>query len=139
MKYDINQSVPAEKIADLREAVEWPRMERAYRNPAMVSYCHIAAYENDRLIGYVDCVCNGLTDAYIQDLMVYPDYQHRGIGTELMNRIIAYLKEKHIYMISVIYGEAELRPFYEKFGFTTMLCGQKEMQPPEDLCYPRLI
>ncbi len=46
-----------------------------------------------------------------------------------MNRAIARLKSDQIYMISVIYGEESLRPFYEKFGFTTMLCGQMETRP----------
>ena len=34
-------------------------------------------------------------------------------------------------MISVIYGEEELRSFYEKFGFCTMLCGQIETYKSE--------
>ena len=46
-----------------------------------------------------------------------------------MNRAINRLKADHIYMISVIYGEEELRPFYERFGFYTMLCGQMETRP----------
>lgn len=57
--------------------------------------------------------------------MVHPEYQGKGIGTELVNRMITYMKEKHIYMVSVIFEE-ELRPFYEKFGFYTMLSGQLE-------------
>lgn len=98
----------------------------------VTSYCHIAAFDNNRVIGYVDCVSNGLTDAYIQDLMVHPEHHHRGIGTELMNQMIAYLKDKNIYMISVVYGEEELRPFYEQFGFITMLSGQMETHLPDE-------
>ena len=91
----------------------------------LTSYYHIAVYEKEVLIGYIDCVSNGVTDAYIQDLMVHPDYQRRGIGTELMTIMINYLKQKHIYMISVVFEE-NLKPFYEKFGFFNMLCGQME-------------
>ena len=58
-------------------------------------------------------------------IMVHPDYQDRGIGTDLMKKMIDYLKEKHIYMISVVFEE-KLKPFYEKFGFFSMLCGQME-------------
>lgn len=61
--------------------------------------------------------------------MVRPEYQGRGIGSGLMNRSIQRLKNDRIYMISVIYGEEALRPFYEKFGFSTMLCGQMEALP----------
>ena len=125
MIYRINEPVSAEQIADLRQSVGWNRMESAYKNPNMTSYAHIAVYEHDQLIGYIDSVSNGVTDAYIQDLMIHPDYQGRGMGTELMNRMIAYLKEKRIFMISVVYEEA-LRDFYKKFGFWEMLCGQME-------------
>ena len=45
------------------------------------------------MFGYIDCVSNGVTDAYIQDLMVHPAYQGRGIGTELMNKMISHLKD----------------------------------------------
>ena len=71
----------------------------------MTSYFHIAAYDNEKLVGYSDSVSNGVTDAYIQDLMVHPDYQGNGIGTELMNRMIAALKRRNIYMISVVFEE----------------------------------
>ena len=46
-----------------------------------------------------------------------------------MNRALERLKNDRIYMISVIYGEESLRPFYERFGFCTMICGQMETRP----------
>lgn len=125
MKYKINERIKPEDISSLREAVGWNKMEKEFRNPLLTSYCHIAAYEGTELIGYIDSISNGVTDAYIQDLMVHPKYQGKGIGTELMNQMIAYMKEKHIYMVSVIFEE-ELKTFYERFGFYTMLSGQLE-------------
>ncbi len=125
MTYEYNKPVPAEALCGLRAAVGWNRMEKEYGDPRMRSYYHIAAYDGGVLAGYADCVSNGVTDAYIQDLMVRPDHQGMGIGTALMERMIAHLKEDGIYMISVIFDE-ELKPFYEKFGFNTMLSGQLE-------------
>ncbi|MBQ8623094.1 MAG: GNAT family N-acetyltransferase [Oscillospiraceae bacterium] len=125
MIYEFNQTVSVNTLSDLRESVGWSRMENEYKSPLMTSYYHIAAYDKDELVGYIDCVSNGVTDAYIQDLMVHPDYQGKGIGTDLMNKMIGYLKEKRIYMISVVFEE-RLKPFYEKFGFYNMLCGQME-------------
>ena len=126
MIYICNETVSVKDLADLRESVGWSRMENEYNNPLLTSYYHIAVYEEETLIGYIDCVSNGVTDAYIQDLMIHPDYQRRGIGTDLMKKMIDYLKKKHIYMISVVFEE-KLKPFYEKFGFFNMLCGQMEM------------
>ena len=125
MVYKYNESISPEAMADLRESVGWNRMEKEYGNPLMTSFFHIAVYDGDLLVGFVDSVSNGVTDAYIQDLIVRPDYQGKGIGTDLMKKMIASLKEKHIYMISVIFEES-LKPFYDRFGFNTMLCGQME-------------
>lgn len=125
MTYIFNKPVSVKALADLRESVGWNRMESEYKNPLLTSYYHIAVYEKEALIGYIDCVSNGVTDAYIQDLMVRPDYQGRGIGTDLMKKMIDYLKNKHIYMISVVFDES-LKAFYKKFGFYNMLCGQME-------------
>lgn len=128
MVYKYNEPVPPEALADLRESVGWNRMEREYGSPLMASFFHIAVYDEGQLVGYIDSVSNGVTDAYIQDLMVRPDHQGQGIGTELMRRMIACLKEKHIYLISVVF-EAGLKPFYDRFGFSAMLCGQMETYP----------
>lgn len=129
LEYKTNPGASPESIAALRRSVGWGGMEAALRNPALRDYLQIACYDGDELVGFLDVVSNGVTDAYIQDVMVRPDYQGKGIGTELMNRAINRLKADHIYMVSVIYGEEELRPFYERFGFYTMLCGQMETRP----------
>ncbi len=125
MRYIVNEHVAAELLASLRASVGWNRMEKELSNPQMTSFYHIAAYEEDELVGYIDCVSNGVTDAYIQDLMVKPVYQGKGVGSELMYKMIEYLKANKIYMISVVFDES-LKPFYERFGFYTMLSGQME-------------
>ena len=59
--YIENEPVPAVKIATLRKRVGWNGMEDAYNHPRMTSYYHIACYNADKLIGYVDSVSNGVT------------------------------------------------------------------------------
>jgi len=129
LEYKINPDVPPEGIAALRRAVGWGSMEAELKDPAMRDYLRVACYDGEELVGFLAVVSNGVTDAYIQDVMVHPSRQGKGIGTALMDRAIERLKADRIYMISVIYGEEELRPFYEKFGFYTMLCGQMETRP----------
>lgn len=126
MTYTNGRKIPAKEIADLRESVGWNRMEEAFTHKNLSNLFELGCYEEGKLIGYLNVVSNKVTDAYIQDVMVAPDYQRRGIGTELMKRALLRIKGMDIYMVSVIYGEEALRPFYEKFGFYTMLCGQVE-------------
>jgi len=130
VNYIENENISAAAIAALRESVGWNRMEDVYQNPNMTSFYRISCYDGEKLIGYIDSVSNEVTDAYIQDLMVHPDYQAKGIGTELMNHMIAALKERHIYMISVVFEE-KLKSFYSRFGFFDMLCGQMQTYESE--------
>lgn len=125
MRYEFSPQVSPEEISELRKSVGWNSMKECYKNSLKQSYFYICCYEGDKLIGFLDVVSNKVTDAYIQDLMVNPEYQGKGIGTNLMNMAITKLKEDRIYMISVLFDEA-LLPFYKRFGFYTMLSGQME-------------
>lgn len=133
MKYKLGEKIPAGSIAELRQAVGWNRMEEHLANPAISNLFEIGCYDGERLIGYLCVVSNRVTDAYIQDVMVQPEYQGQGIGTHLMEMAITEIKRMGVYMISVIYGEEKLRTFYERFGFSTMLCGQLECRADDFL------
>lgn len=125
MRYEFSSQVSVKDISKLRKSVGWNSMEDCYKTSLKRSYFYICCYEESKLIGFLDVVSNGTTDAYIQDVMVNPEYQGKGVGTSLMNKAIKKLKEDNIYMISVIFTEA-LLPFYKKFGFYIMLSGQLE-------------
>ena len=132
ISYEFDATVSPADIADFRQAVGWNRMERDLSDPRLTTTLQLCAYDENHLIGYAQVISNQVTDAYIQDVMVHPDYQRQGIGTQLMEKLLSRLEEDGIYMVSVIYGEEALRPFYERFGFYTMLCGQREMRPGRD-------
>lgn len=132
IRYEFDAPVSPAALADLRESVGWNRMQRDLADPRLHDFFRLYAFDGERLAGFAAVASNGVTDAYIQDVMVHPAYQHRGIGTQLMERVMARLQLEGVYMVSVIYGEAALSPFYEKFGFTTMLSGQREMRPGRD-------
>ena len=130
IEYRVNFRSEARRIAELREAVGWNRMEKSLSDMRMTSFVRIAAYDGDELVGYADSVSNGVTDAYIQDVMVRPGYQGKGIGTELMRRIISEISMRGVYMISVIYDQS-LSGFYRRFGFNEMMSGQLQMREEE--------
>lgn len=132
MRYEFDAPVSAAALADLRQSVAWNRMERDLSDRRLHNAFHLCAFDGEQLVGYVAVVSNGVTDAYIQDVMVHPDWQHQGVGTQLMERVLARLRAEGAYMVSVIYGGAELAPYYEGFGFTTMLCGQMELRRGRD-------
>ena len=61
MVYEYNKIISASELSLLRESVGWNRMEKELSNPIMNSYCNIAVYDENELVGYIDCVSNGVT------------------------------------------------------------------------------
>jgi ribosomal protein S18 acetylase RimI-like enzyme len=71
--------------------------------------------EAKTVIGYVTAVSDNVLAAYIPNLEVLPAYQGRGIGSELMQRMLEKLQ--HLYAVDLI-CDPELQPFYARLGMT---------------------
>jgi GNAT superfamily N-acetyltransferase len=71
--------------------------------------------EKDRAVGIATAVSDGLLAASIPLVEVLPGWHGRGIGTELVRQLLDQLD--HLYAIDIS-CDAEMRPFYERFGFT---------------------
>lgn len=65
------------------------------------------------VVGFVTAISDGVLAAYVPLLEVLPGYQDRGIGTELVRRMLASLAD--IYMVDLLCDE-ELQPYYERLG-----------------------
>jgi ribosomal protein S18 acetylase RimI-like enzyme len=48
----------------------------------------VSAWHGDRLVGFARAISDGVSDAYICDVAVLEDYRLRGIGRELLMRLI---------------------------------------------------
>jgi ribosomal protein S18 acetylase RimI-like enzyme len=130
VEYKIKCEIETNKICDLRQSVGWNRMENSCKKSLENSYFYICCFNGNELIGFIDVVSNGVTDAYIQDLIVKPKYQNKGIGKRLMEMAIKKLRDDGIYAISVLFSK-DLLEFYKKFNFTIMLAGQLETRTEE--------
>lgn len=69
--------------------------------------------EKNRVIGFITAVSDGVLSAYIPFLEVLPEYQNKGIGKELVKRMLEELDG--IYMIDLMCDE-NLQGFYEQFS-----------------------
>lgn len=67
-----------------------------------------------RVAGFITAVSDGVLAAYIPLLEVHADYRRRGIGHELVRRVLDALDG--LYMIDLV-CDAELEPFYAGLGF----------------------
>lgn len=122
LRFETNPVLKAEQIAGLRDAVGWDGRVVNYKRILGNTYFCVACFANDQLVGYVDVVSDGIDDAYIRDLVVHPDYQHRGIGSKLLAIVVGRIKSDGIKMANVVF-EPDLGEFFKKAGFTIMAGG----------------
>jgi len=108
------------EIINLYKSVGWtnytnnPKMlENAYVNSLRI----LGAYEGEKLIGIIRVVGDGYSVVFIQDLLVYPEYQRQGVGTALLKQIL--LEYKHVYQKHLLTENTEKTiQFYKSLGFT---------------------
>jgi ribosomal protein S18 acetylase RimI-like enzyme len=84
--------------------------------------------ETGQVVGFVTALTDGVLSAYISFLEVLPSHQRRGIGRELVRRLLATLDG--LYMVDVM-CEVELQPFYRALGMvpaTGMILRRYEAQ-----------
>lgn len=82
----------------------------------------VLARDGERVVGFVTAIGDGVLSAYIPLLEVLPDYQGRGIGSELMLRVLARLGG--LYMVDLC-CDADLEPYYSRLGFFTLERGMR--------------
>ncbi|WP_214484416.1 GNAT family N-acetyltransferase [Bacillus sp. SM2101] len=68
---------------------------------------------NNQVVGFITAISDGILSAYIPLLEVLPAYKNKGVGKELVTRMLQELND--MYMIDVMCDE-DLQPYYEKFG-----------------------
>lgn len=69
----------------------------------------------EQAAGFITAISDNVLSAYIPLLEVLPEYQHQGIGKELLNRMLKELDG--LYMIDLLCDDSHA-PFYEKAGMT---------------------
>ena len=79
----------------------------------------LAAYEGERLIGIIRAVGDGHTVIFIQDLLVLPEYQRKGIGSALLQKILErYSMVRQIELVTD--NDSKTVSFYRSMGFREM-------------------
>ncbi|MFH2043717.1 MAG: GNAT family N-acetyltransferase [Pseudomonadota bacterium] len=83
------------------------------------SHCFVIASKEDEIIGMGRALSDKASDAYIQDLTVVDSYRKKGVGTEILKKLVGRLKDDGIKWIALI-AERNSHNFYTNFGFNKM-------------------
>ena len=76
----------------------------------------LTAYEGDQLLGIIRAVGDGYTVVFIQDILVFPEYQRKGIGSALLQAILD--RYSHVRQIELATDNTpKTIAFYKSMGF----------------------
>jgi len=103
----------------LRKAVGWGEYdEDVIRNALPSTLFCVCAFVNGEVIGMARVIGDAGMVFYIQDVIVLPEFQHQGIGTQLMDAVMAFIRaHAHHNTIIGLMAAVGKEAFYKKYGF----------------------
>ena len=90
--YRDDHEIDLDQLTVLFNAVGWERRTAARDRLAQLvrgSMYVVSAWDGDRLVGFARAISDGAANAYISTVAVLPEYQKRGIGREVIQRLLA--------------------------------------------------
>ena len=98
------------------------KLELAFRNSGVRCF----ASAGDRLIGAGRAVSDGVWRAAIYDVVVHPEFQGKGVGTQIVRRLV---QETNVEVI-MLFSAPDQVAFYNKLGFRNMKTAMAIMSEP---------
>ncbi len=80
------------------------------------SYCSQSCWDGDLLTGFARVVSDGLLHGMIYEMIVHPDYQNRGIGSQILKELLDKCRSDGILEMQLFCAEGK-EQFYQKHGF----------------------
>ncbi len=114
---DASHPIDLGQLAALFDRVGWQHRTRDRERLAQMvrgSMYASSAHAGETLVGYARAISDGAFNAYVSTVAVLPEYQRRGIGRELVRRLV----EGRDAIQFVLHARSEVHPFYLGCGFT---------------------
>ena len=107
-----------EEILNLYNNVGWcsytnrPEMiEHAFEHSLKI----LGAHDEEKLVGIIRAVGDGYSILFIQDILILPEYQHKGIGTKLLKSMLNLYP--NVYQTQLVTDKTEKTiAFYKSCG-----------------------
>ena len=108
-----------EEIKSLYNAVGWRAytdnmnaLREGFKNSLLV----LSAYEDGKLMGLIRMVGDGHTIVFIQDILVFPEFQRKGVGTALIKSVLK--RYENVRQIELVTDNTpKTIAFYRSLGF----------------------
>ena len=110
------------EILQLYQSVGWVAytdhpegLKKGFENSLLT----LAAYEGNQLLGIIRAVGDGHTIVFVQDILVFPEHQRKGIGSALLQAILD--RYSHVRQIELATDNTpKTIAFYKSMGFQEM-------------------
>ena len=116
--YRDGHDIDLDQLAKLFVTAGWPHRAADRSKLALLvsrSFFVSSAYDGDTLVAFARALSDGVSNAYISTVCVLPDYRGRGIGREVVRRMVE--REGGQAIRWVLHARQELHPFYGLNGF----------------------
>lgn len=114
-----------DRLLDLYETAGWwtPRRPEDLQTLRKMIQNSVAVWvmESDEagIIGMARVLGDGISDVYIQDVTILPEFRHQGLATQLLAAVTEALRQSDIDFIGLI-AEQNTEKFYAQCGFDTI-------------------
>lgn len=123
-----------QEILSLYASVGWTAytehpdtLRRGFENSLLI----LAAYDGESLVGIIRVVGDGSTVIFVQDILVSPDFQRKGIGSALLRAVLDRYSNVHQIELTTDNTEKTI-VFYKSMGFSEFseigCCGFMRLQ-----------
>lgn len=118
LKYNV---LDVDTYLALRSGVQWKQLSREQAALALKNSIYVVtAYLENTCVGMGRLVGDGAVICYVQDLIVLPQAQGRGIGSKVLETLKSYadhLRMEHTELMLCLMCAKGREEFYEKHGF----------------------
>ena len=116
IRYSDDAKPPISDVLALYRSVDWSSADKpeALHKGLLGSHSLIMAWDEATLVGLGNAISDGHLVVYFPHMVVHPDYQGRGIGTELMKRMMARYRGFHQ---QALIADGRAIDFYKRLGF----------------------
>lgn len=117
IQYKTTKNFSENELKELFLSVNWSsgnypeKLVKAMENSSSV----FSAWDGEKLVGLINILDDGIMTAYAHYLLITPEYQHIGIGENLV-KLVAEKYKDYLRIILIAYDK-EIG-FYEHCGFT---------------------
>jgi len=116
IRISIDQTPDKEEVIQLYQALGWSSAKKpeALYSALLNSHSLVTAWSGTQLIGLGNAISDGYLVVYYPHLLAHPDFQGKGIGKMIVDKMQERYRDFHMQMLT---ADGKAVDFYKKQGF----------------------